>query len=175
MATLYRSVEESIARFRSGFKSLGIPEHDVKVTWDLEQRWARMRVRLPSGRILNTLEHPAEGESVEVTPGDAGMSAGEESKGLLRSAAEAYVEEELKKHYDPAFFDGFKAARWDKVMDRIEKSIIIPAELGAEPLSVESARRAAEQSTIMSWVRPIFEKHRLEAEGKDEHNFESES
>ena len=65
MATLYRSVEESIARFRSGFKSLGIPEHDVKVTWDLEQRWARMRVRLPSGRILNICEDPAEGESVE--------------------------------------------------------------------------------------------------------------
>lgn len=42
-----RSVEASIESMRSSFKRLGIPETDVKVTWDAEALWARLRMRLP--------------------------------------------------------------------------------------------------------------------------------
>jgi len=51
-----RSIADSIERFRSGFKKLGIPESDIKVTWDTEARWARLRMRLASGRIVEKVE-----------------------------------------------------------------------------------------------------------------------
>lgn len=47
-----KSVEECIEVFRSAFKRLCIPETDVKVTWDTEANWARLRMRLPSGAIV---------------------------------------------------------------------------------------------------------------------------
>ena len=47
-----RSVEDSIEVFRSSFERLGIAERDVKVTWDTEVAWARVRMRLPSGAIV---------------------------------------------------------------------------------------------------------------------------
>lgn len=46
-----KSVEECIEVFRSSFARLNIPETDVKVTWDTEANWARLRMRLPSGAI----------------------------------------------------------------------------------------------------------------------------
>lgn len=47
-----RSVEACIDVFRSSFERLEIAETDVKVTWDTEANWARMRMRLPSGAIV---------------------------------------------------------------------------------------------------------------------------
>ncbi len=47
-----KSVEECIDVFRSSFSRLKIPETDVKVTWDTEGNWARLRMRLPSGAIV---------------------------------------------------------------------------------------------------------------------------
>ncbi|MBI5513826.1 MAG: hypothetical protein HY909_08665 [Deltaproteobacteria bacterium] len=47
-----RSVEDCIALFRAVFPRLKIPEADVKVTWDTEANWARLRMRLPSGAIV---------------------------------------------------------------------------------------------------------------------------
>lgn len=47
-----KSVEECIEVFRSSFGRLAIPETDVKVTWDNEGNWARLRMRLPSGAIV---------------------------------------------------------------------------------------------------------------------------
>lgn len=47
-----KSVEECIDVFRSSFSRLSIPETDVKVTWDTEANWARLRMRLPSGAIV---------------------------------------------------------------------------------------------------------------------------
>lgn len=47
-----KSVEECIEVFRSAFARLHIPETDVKVTWDTEANWARLRMRLPSGAIV---------------------------------------------------------------------------------------------------------------------------
>ena len=59
-----RSIADSIERFRSGFASLGIAEHNVKVTWDTEAGWARMRMRLASGRIVEMVERVRDGEAV---------------------------------------------------------------------------------------------------------------
>lgn len=47
-----KSVEDCIEVFRSAFARLNIPETDVKVTWDTEANWARLRMRLPSGAIV---------------------------------------------------------------------------------------------------------------------------
>lgn len=47
-----KSVEDCIEVFRSAFARLGVPETDVKVTWDTEANWARLRMRLPSGAIV---------------------------------------------------------------------------------------------------------------------------
>lgn len=63
-----RSVEASIESFRASFKRLGIPETDVKVTWDTESesKWSRVRMRLPSGAFVEHTErydpkrHPRE-------------------------------------------------------------------------------------------------------------------
>jgi hypothetical protein len=47
-----RTIEQSIEVFRSGLSRLGIPEGDVKLTWDGEANNARLRMRLPSGSIV---------------------------------------------------------------------------------------------------------------------------
>lgn len=47
-----KSVPESIAVFRSAFARLEIAERDVKVTWDAQSNFARLRMRLPSGAIV---------------------------------------------------------------------------------------------------------------------------
>lgn len=47
-----KSVAECIEVFRSSFARLGVAERDVKVTWDLTANWARLRMRLPSGAIV---------------------------------------------------------------------------------------------------------------------------
>lgn len=47
-----KTVAESIEVFRSAFARLGVSERDVKVTWDSEANWARLRMRLPSGAIV---------------------------------------------------------------------------------------------------------------------------
>ena len=62
-----RSIADSIERFRSGFKSLGIAEHNVKVTWDTEARWARLRMRLASGCIVEKVER-AQGDEAVTEP-----------------------------------------------------------------------------------------------------------
>ena len=58
-------VDASIERFRAGFKALGIAETDIKVTWDSEQGWARLRMRLASGAIVEKLDRCQDGEAVE--------------------------------------------------------------------------------------------------------------
>lgn len=58
-------IDESIELFRMGFKALGIPERDLRVTWDSEARWARLRMRLPSGAIVEKVERPAADEPLE--------------------------------------------------------------------------------------------------------------
>lgn len=47
-----KGVPESIEVFRSAFARMGIAERDVKVTWDVAANWARLRMRLPSGAIV---------------------------------------------------------------------------------------------------------------------------
>lgn len=47
-----KGVPESIEVFRSAFARMGIAERDVKVTWDVTANWARLRMRLPSGAIV---------------------------------------------------------------------------------------------------------------------------
>lgn len=47
-----RTIEQSIEVFRSSLERLGIPEGDVKLTWDGEKNLARLRMRLPSGSIV---------------------------------------------------------------------------------------------------------------------------
>jgi hypothetical protein len=47
-----RTLAQCIAMFRSSLKRLGIPEGDVKLTWSPEEHWARLRMRLPSGAIV---------------------------------------------------------------------------------------------------------------------------
>ncbi len=47
-----RTVEQSIEVFRSSLARLGIPEGDVKLTWDGADNYARLRMRLPSGSIV---------------------------------------------------------------------------------------------------------------------------
>lgn len=56
-----KSVEESIEVFRSAFARLHIPETDVKVTWDTEANWARLRMRLPSGAIVDKVSRAQRG------------------------------------------------------------------------------------------------------------------
>jgi hypothetical protein len=48
----HRSVDACITLFRASFARLRIAEDDVKVTWDTEANWARLRMRLPSGAIV---------------------------------------------------------------------------------------------------------------------------
>jgi len=52
------SVESCIEMFRKALASLGIPERDVKVTWDAGAGWARFRCKLPSGAIVDRTERP---------------------------------------------------------------------------------------------------------------------
>lgn len=47
-----KTLEECIAMFRSSLDRLGISEADVKLTWNGEENWARLRMRLPSGSIV---------------------------------------------------------------------------------------------------------------------------
>lgn len=47
-----KSLEQCIGMFRSSLKRLGIPESDVKLIWNSEKNWARLRMRLPSGAIV---------------------------------------------------------------------------------------------------------------------------
>lgn len=46
------SIPASIDRFRRAFKLAGIAERDVKVTWDMTERWCRLRCRLADGRAI---------------------------------------------------------------------------------------------------------------------------
>lgn len=50
-----KSVADSIEVFRSAFRRLGVSERDVKVTWDAEANWARLRMRLPSGALVEKI------------------------------------------------------------------------------------------------------------------------
>jgi len=50
-----KSVGDSIEVFRSAFRRLGVAERDVKVTWDVEANWARLRMRLPSGALVEKI------------------------------------------------------------------------------------------------------------------------
>lgn len=45
-------ISDSIERFRRAITLAGIPDRDVKVTWDVVAGWCRLRCRLPSGRIV---------------------------------------------------------------------------------------------------------------------------
>jgi hypothetical protein len=47
-----RSIPESIELLRSSLSRLGIAEDDVKLTWDGVDNYARLRMRLPSGAIV---------------------------------------------------------------------------------------------------------------------------
>lgn len=47
-----RSTEQSIAVFRSSLARLGIAENDVNLSWNGEANYARLRMRLPSGAIV---------------------------------------------------------------------------------------------------------------------------
>lgn len=47
-----RTIEQSIEVFRSSLERLGIAESDVKLTWDGDRNDARLRMRLPSGSIV---------------------------------------------------------------------------------------------------------------------------
>ena len=47
-----RSVEQSITAFRACLGRLGVRESDVKLTWHEEEHWARLRMRLPSGKVM---------------------------------------------------------------------------------------------------------------------------
>jgi hypothetical protein len=47
-----RTIAQSIELFRSSLERLGIPEGDVKLTWDGAENYARLRMRLPSGAIV---------------------------------------------------------------------------------------------------------------------------
>ena len=49
-------VESCIDMFRKALAVLSIPERDVKVTWDTAAEWARVRIRLPSGAIVDRTE-----------------------------------------------------------------------------------------------------------------------
>jgi hypothetical protein len=50
-----KSLEQSIAVFRSTLQRLGVAEADVKLTWNADENWARLRMRLPSGSIVEKL------------------------------------------------------------------------------------------------------------------------
>lgn len=47
-----RSIEQHIATVRSSLKRLGIAESEVRLTWNTETQEARLRMRLPSGGIV---------------------------------------------------------------------------------------------------------------------------
>lgn len=47
-----RTAEECVETFRDAFTRLGVPERDVRVTWDTEANWARLRMVLPTGAIV---------------------------------------------------------------------------------------------------------------------------
>jgi hypothetical protein len=47
-----RSLEQCIVLFRSALARLGIPEADIKLTWNADENWGRLRMRLPSGNIV---------------------------------------------------------------------------------------------------------------------------
>jgi hypothetical protein len=47
-----RTLDECIKIFRSSLARLGVSEDDVKLTWNREENWARLRMRLPSGSIV---------------------------------------------------------------------------------------------------------------------------
>lgn len=50
---LSASIEQSIEVFRAALGRIEVPERDVKVTWDTVARWARLRMRLPSGAVVD--------------------------------------------------------------------------------------------------------------------------
>lgn len=62
-----KSVSESIAVFRSAFARLNIAERDVKVTWDAEANLARLRMRLPSGAIVEKISRAQRSSEANLT------------------------------------------------------------------------------------------------------------
>lgn len=62
-----QSLDESIEKFRRAFKALSIPESTVKVTWDSDAnpQWARLRMRLASGKSVDRRESARPGEVAE--------------------------------------------------------------------------------------------------------------
>lgn len=52
-----RSVPDSIESFRASFKRMGVPENTIKVTWDTEALWARLRFVVPGTDPHRIVEH----------------------------------------------------------------------------------------------------------------------
>lgn len=52
-----RSVADSIESFRASFKRMGVPENTVKVTWDTDALWSRVRFVVPGANPHQIVEH----------------------------------------------------------------------------------------------------------------------
>lgn len=52
-----RSVADSIDNIRTSFKRMAVPETDVKVTWDTEALWSRVRFVIPGTEPRRVVEH----------------------------------------------------------------------------------------------------------------------
>jgi hypothetical protein len=48
----HKTIEQSIALLRASLARLGVAEQDVRLTWDGGENFARLRMRLPSGAIV---------------------------------------------------------------------------------------------------------------------------
>lgn len=51
------SVEDSIASMRASFRRMGVEERDVRVTWDSEALWARVRFLIPHTEPRQAVEY----------------------------------------------------------------------------------------------------------------------
>lgn len=51
------TVDESIDSIRASFRRMAVPETDIKVTWDTEALWARVRFVVPNTEPRHIVEH----------------------------------------------------------------------------------------------------------------------
>lgn len=114
------TIERSIEVFRAALKRLGIPERNVKVTWDTGEGWARFRARLDSGAVVDkTLNN----QVPLVAPG---ASTPEFVAGGGRNAAAAMANGAALATWLKGRARGFASGAESQVLDEVFAGYLVP-------------------------------------------------
>ncbi|TAK26755.1 MAG: hypothetical protein EPO40_19760 [Myxococcaceae bacterium] len=115
------TIEQSIDVFRAALKRLGIPERNVKVTWDTAEGWARFRAKLDSGGFVDKVLN---NQVPLVAPG---ASTTEFVAGAGRNAAAAAANGAALATWLKGRARGFALGAESRVLDEVFAGYLQPA------------------------------------------------